>query len=273
MELMMTSTRMPTLFIPHGGGPCFFMEWNPPETWERMGNWLRNVPQLIGQKPRAVLVISAHWEEPAFTVNGRAQHELLYDYYGFPEHTYQLDWPAQGDPELAERVLELLSKARLKTARDDSRGLDHGVFIPFKLIDPDATIPVVQLSLRASLDPLEHLAAGRALEPLRDEGVLIVGSGMSAHNMGRFRRDNRGMDPDSASFDRWLTEILALPRKKRELALRDWGDTPWSRATHPREEHLIPLHVVAGAGGEDTGRRLLEDRVLGTSQSAFGFGL
>lgn len=269
----MSTQRLPTLFIPHGGGPCFFMDWNPPDAWQRMGDWLRALPDLIGQTPRAVLVISAHWEGPAFTVNGRAEHQLLFDYYGFPEHTYRLTWPAKGDAALAERVTSLLSGDGLPVARDDTRGLDHGVFIPFKLIDPEAALPVVQLSLRAGLDPAEHLAAGRALAPLRDEGVLIVGTGMSFHNMQRFRRDNRSVDADSEIFDAWLGKAIEQPRAEREAALIAWEKAPSARAAHPEEEHLIPLHVVAGAAGTDAGRRVLADHVLGSAQSAFAFGL
>lgn len=270
---MSNPERLPTLFIPHGGGPCFFMDWNPPHAWDRMADWLRAVPQLIGQRPRAVLVISAHWEAPAFTVNTREQHELLFDYYGFPEHTYRLQWPATGDAALAGRVADLLAKAGLPVARETARGLDHGVFVPFKLIDPDASIPVVQLSLRAGLDSAEHIASGRALAPLRDEGVLIVGSGMSFHNMSRFRRDNTGQDSDSVAFDRWLVDTVAQPRYVREAALAAWESAPSARASHPQEEHLIPLHVVAGAGADDAGRQVLADRVLGSAQSAFAFGL
>ena len=269
---MSNKQRLPTLFIPHGGGPCFFMDWNPPDAWDRMGDWLRTVPNLIGQRPRAVLVISAHWEAPAFTVNARERHELLFDYYGFPEHTYQLKWPATGDAALAERVEALLTEAGLPVARDDSRGLDHGVFIPFMLIDPQAQVPVVQLSLREGLDPAEHLAMGHALAPLRDEGVLIVGTGMSFHNMRRFRRDNTTLDADSVAFDDWLTQAVAQPPEARTQALTQWETAPSARASHPEEEHLLPLHVVAGAAGADTGRCALSDRVLGSAQSAYIFG-
>lgn len=269
---MNNTERLPTLFIPHGGGPCFFMDWNPSDAWDRMADWLRAVPQLVGQRPRAVLVVSAHWEAPAFTVNARERHELLFDYYGFPEHTYQLQWPARGDATLAERITTLLTDAGLPVARDDSRGLDHGVFIPFMLIDPDASIPVVQLSLREGLDPAEHLAMGRALAPLRDEGVLIVGTGMSFHNIGRFRRDNTALDSDSVAFDDWLTQTVTQPADARTQALTQWEAAPSARASHPEEEHLLPLHVVAGAAGEDAGRQALSDRVLGSAQSAYVFG-
>jgi aromatic ring-opening dioxygenase catalytic subunit (LigB family) len=268
----MTSKTLPTLFVPHGGGPCFFMDWNPPDAWDRMGAWLRSVPDLVGVRPKAVLVVSAHWEEPAFTVNTQAAPGLLYDYYGFPEHTYRLSYPAPGSPALAAQVREHLETADLPTAEEHRRGLDHGVFIPFKLIYPAADIPVVQLSLRAGLDPAEHIAAGRALAPLRDQGVLIVGTGMSYHNMRRFRFDGSGLDPDSVRFDTWLTETVALPSHERAQRLIGWAQAPGGRASHPEEEHLIPLHVVAGAAGEDVGRRTFHDQVLGSAQSAFMFG-
>ena len=218
------------------------------------------------------MVVSAHWEAPVFTVNSQAAPGLLYDYSGFPEHTYQLTWPAPGDPALATRIRDLLASNGFDSAGDGRRGLDHGVFIPMKLVFPQADRPVVQLSLRRGLDPAEHVAMGRALAPLRDEGVLIIGSGMSFHNMQRFRRDGRGIDADSQRFDAWLTETVALPRNERERRLIDWAQAPGARAAHPREEHLLPLHVVAGAAGEDSGTKVFEDHVLGSVQSAYLFG-
>jgi len=141
-----------------------------------------------------------------------------------------------------------------------------------KLAFPDAEVPVVQLSLRSSLDPKEHLAAGRALEPLRNQGVLIVGSGMSFHNMERLRRGGSAADPDSQKFDGWLEETVDLRRDRREGRLLDWENAPGGRASHPAEEHLIPLHVVAGAAGDDPGRKVFSDTVIGSMQSAFMFG-
>lgn len=269
----MSDDALPTLFVPHGGGPCFFMDWDPPDAWDRMGAWLRGAGGLVGMRPKAVLVVSGHWEERDFTVNAQAAPGLLYDYHGFPEHTYRLEYPAPGSPALAARVRGLLSAAGLPAAEDHRRGLDHGVFIPFKLIYPQADIPVVQLSLRAGLDPEEHLAAGRALAPLRRQGVLIVGSGMSFHNMRRFRFAGGGApDPDSVLFDAWLGEAVARPAPERARRLAGWAGAPGGRASHPREEHLIPLHVAAGAAGDDPGRRVFQDNVLGSMQSAYLFG-
>lgn len=268
----MTTAALPTLFVPHGAGPCFFMDWEPADAWVRMERWLRAVPELVGVRPTAVLVVSGHWEAPRFTVNAQERPPLLYDYHGFPPHTYALQYPAPGAPELAVQVRELLAAAGLAVASEHARGLDHGVFIPLMLIYPQADVPIVQLSLRQGLEPAEHLAAGRALVPLRRQGVLIVGSGMSYHNMCRFRFDDASLDPDSERFDAWLAETVALPAPERERRLRDWAAAPGGRVAHPREEHLLPLHVVAGAAGDDAGRQVFRDRVLGSVQSAFMFG-
>ena len=269
----MSSVSMPTVFLPHGAGPCFFMDWSPAGTWDHMGGWLRGLVAELGVPPKAIVVVSAHWEAPVFTVGAQPDPKLLYDYSGFPEHTYRLSWPAPGSPTLAARIRELLGAAGIANADDNTRGLDHGVFIPMKLVFPEADVPVVQLSLRRGLDPSEHLALGGALAPLRDEGVLIIGSGMSYHNMQRFRRDGQGVDADSERFDSWLAETIASPREQREQRLTDWSSAPGGRASHPREEHLLPLHVIAGAAGDDAGRKVFEDRVLGSVQSAFVFGV
>lgn len=263
--------RLPTLYIPHGGGPCFFMDWNPPDTWDRMAAWLRGIDAGLGQRPRAVLLISGHWEEPVVSVNVQARPPLLFDYYGFPPHTYQLKYPAPGDPALAARVRELLQAGGVPTRAETERGLDHGVFVPFLLIYPQADVPIVQLSLHANLDAAAHLAIGVLLEPLRDEGVLIVGSGMSYHNM---RGLMGGADParDSLAFDSWLGDACTAEPAARSRLLADWEQAPAARRSHPREEHLLPLMVAAGAGGGDPGRRVFQDRVLGATVSAFAFG-
>ena len=176
------------MYIPHGGGPCFFMKWTrgPEDVWDKMAASLRALGDSLPERPKALLVVSAHWEEEEPTVLSQPNPALLYDYYGFPPHTYELKWPAPGSPELAGRVRELLDGAGMPSRSNSERGFDHGVFIPLLLAFPKADIPTVQLSLRAGLDAKEHLAIGRALAPLRDEGVLIIGSGMSYHNMRNF---------------------------------------------------------------------------------------
>jgi aromatic ring-opening dioxygenase catalytic subunit (LigB family) len=265
--------RLPTLFIPHGGGPCFFMDPPPqaPHLWDKMADYLRHLADDIGVRPRALLIISGHWETPRPTLNVVAKPDLLYDYYGFPEHTYRLSYPAPGAPELAPRVQDLLREAGFETDLDTERGLDHGVFVPMLLSYPDADIPILQLSLQENLDPAQHLAIGAALAPLRDEGVLIIGSGMSFHNL----RTLRGSEGDAGSdrFDAWLTDAATDPNPtSRTAKLAAWERAPFARDAHPREEHLLPLMVAAGAAGSDPGRRTYSDHLGGKAISGFQFG-
>ena len=187
--------RMPTWYIPHGGGPCFFMEWNPPHAWDRMANFLKNVASTLPRTPKAIVMVSAHWLTPQATVTSGAQPELIYDYYGFPPHTYELTYPAPGAPALAEEMVQTLRAAGIDSGTDAQRGFDHGMFIPLKLIFPQADIPVLQLSLNRSLDPAQQIATGRALEQLRDQDVLIIGSGMSFHNMRAYGNPQYGPGP------------------------------------------------------------------------------
>jgi aromatic ring-opening dioxygenase catalytic subunit (LigB family) len=269
---MSARERLPTLFIPHGGGPCFFMEPRPPlprNLWDGMAAYLRGIAGGLNGRPSAVLVVSGHWETKLPTLNVAARPALLYDYYGFPEHTYRLRYPAPGAAQLAPRVRELLAAAGLDSATDAARGFDHGVFVPFLLIYPDADVPILQMSLRADLDPAAHLALGRALQPLRDEGVLIVGSGMSYHNLPLMFAPQG--NADSAAFDEWLGTAVEDPAG-REQALTRWAAAPGARASHPREEHLIPLMVAAGAGGADRGVRTYGEAIAGKRISGFQFG-
>lgn len=271
----MSNSRLPTLFIPHGGGPCFFMDpppGLPRDLWEPMAAHLRGIPQAIGARPRAILVISGHWECPRLTVQSAARHSLLFDYYGFPEHTYQLAYPVAGDPALAARVRELLAAQGFESDEDRERGLDHGVFVPFKLIYPHADVPIVQLSLRQGLDPVEHLRIGHALKPLRAEGVLIVGSGMSYHNLRHFMTAEPAVVQASDRFDAWLNQAATAAPAERERALSHWAEAPGARVCHPRSEHLIPMMVAAGAAGEDSGHRIYHQRLLGKLISGFQFG-
>jgi aromatic ring-opening dioxygenase catalytic subunit (LigB family) len=263
---------MPTIFVPHGAGPCFFMEWNPPGIWVPMELWLRGIGSTLPERPRAILLVSAHWLEDDFAVTSGARPALIYDYYGFPKHTYEIRYDAPGDPALAARIVGLLRSAGLAAHEDPARGFDHGMFIPLKLMFPEADVPVVQLSLRADLDPTAHLAAGRALAPLREEGVLIVGSGMSFHNMRGYGDPRFG--PISDEFDSWLAATVEGSPAAREAALRNWASAPSARLSHPprAEEHLIPLHVAAGAAAGDRGAREFSDRVMETTLSGFRFG-
>jgi aromatic ring-opening dioxygenase catalytic subunit (LigB family) len=266
--------RQPAIFLPHGGGPCFFMDWTwgPADTWKATQHFLESLASTLPAQPKALLVISGHWEEPAFTAGSAAVPQLIYDYSGFPAHTYQLTWPAPGDPVLAARVADLLRDADLPVASDPTRGYDHGVFIPLKVAFPQAQIPVVTLSLNHSLDPALHIAAGRALTPLRDEGVLIVGSGMSFHNL-RARSMENVLIPASQQFDDWLGQTVCQnDTQARNAGLVNWSQAPAARYAHPREEHLLPLMVAAGAAGNDVAARTFNDVMMGWRISGFRFG-
>ncbi len=267
--------RQPALFLPHGGGPCFFMDWTwgPADTWHKTQRFLESLAATLPEPPKALLVISGHWEEPAFTASAAATPGLIFDYSGFPVDTYRLTWPAPGDPALAQRVASLLDQAGLPSAISSNRGYDHGVFVPLKVAFPLADIPVVTLSLAASrdggFDPGLHIAAGRALAPLRDEGVLIIGSGMSFHNLrAYFRPETREA---ARAFDGWLTSAVESPAPLRDGLFAHWESAPHARFSHPREEHLVPLFVAAGAGGEAAGKRIFNDEPMGAAISAYRF--
>ncbi|MDQ2640451.1 MAG: dioxygenase [Pseudomonadota bacterium] len=257
----------PSLYVPHGGGPCFFME-DPQEIWAGMASFLAALPASLPERPQAIVIVSGHWETSGFALTGALQPPLVYDYYGFPPHTYQLRYDAPGAPVLAGRVAGLLQRAGFAAQVDPARGLDHGVFVPLKVAFPDATVPVVELSLDAGLDASLHLAAGRALAPLRAEGVLVMGAGMSFHNL-RALGDPRLTAP-SRQFDAWLETAACAPADQRAGLLAHWQEAPAARLAHPRPEHLLPLMVAAGAS-DQPGRRIYAEEVLGTMIAGFAF--
>jgi len=263
---------LPTVYLPHGGGPWPFVElgFGDKAGDEALAGYLRSVHGVPKVRPAALLVISAHWEEPVPTVMTSPRPPMLYDYSGFPPESYRITWPAPGDPALAARVRSLLEKAGFQTGEDPRRGFDHGTFVPLKLAYPEAEVPTVQLSLIEGLDPAEHLRLGRALAPLRGEGVFIVGSGMSFHNMRGFG-DPRAY-AISEQFDAWLRETAVQPPAERDARLTQWSKAPAARLSHPREEHLLPLMVVAGAAGEDRGAVAYSGRYAGVQVSAYQFG-
>ncbi len=262
--------RLPTYFISHGGGPWPFM----PEMADAMrplAQSLTDIPRQLGEIPKAVLMITAHWEASAFTLGTHPNPGMVYDYRGFPPHTYQVVYPAPGAPALAQRVQGLLDAAGLPVALDAQRGFDHGTFVPLAVMYPDAQVPVLQMSLRTGLEPIEHMALGRVLAPLRDEGVLIVGSGLSYHNLRAFGPQAKA---PSQAFDAWLQAALAAAPAEREALLIDWQQAPAARQCHPREEHLIPLMVALGAAGADVATCVYhEDGIFGgVTASSFRFG-
>ena len=259
--------RQPTFFIPHGGGPCFFMD-DPQGTWTGMQGFLESLPKRLPERPTAILVVSGHWETDGFALTGAETPSLIYDYSGFPGHTYALRYDAPGAPAVARDAARLLSEAGLAARVEPQRGFDHGVFVPLKVAFPGADIPVVEMSVDRGLDPALHLAAGRALAPLRDAGVLIVASGMSFHNM-RGYGDPRFTEP-SQQFDRWLTEAVSLDGPARAERLEGWAEAPAGRLSHPQEEHLLPLMVAAGAA-EGPGEQVYGEQVMKTAISGFQF--
>ncbi len=266
------SRRMPVVFVPHGGGPWPFVDigiGDQSET-DALADYLRSVRAVPPRAPRAVLVISAHWEAPLPTVMSAEHPPLLYDYYGFPAASYEITWPAPGDSELAGRVQELLAAEGFETARDAERGYDHGTFIPLKLTYPQADVPTVQLSLKSGLDPAEHLRIGRALAPLRDDDVFIIASGMTFHDLRAFR--DPYARPAAEEFDAWLRQTVTASPEARDRGLERWDQAPSARQAHPREEHLLPLMVAAGAAGQDRGECAYNGTFAGLRLSAFHFG-
>lgn len=267
-----TEIPLPTYFISHGGGPWPWLKEDMPGVYDRLEASLKEMPREIGVTPKAILAVSGHWEESEFTVMMSERPPMLYDYTGFPEHTYRIRYSAPGSPVLARRVQELLAQAGFQTRADESRGFDHGVFAPFVVAYPSADVPIVQLSIRRDYDPEAHLAAGRALAPLRNEGVLIVGSGLSYHNLRQF--GPQAKEASKAFYD-WLGEaVCTSDAQERNRKLRDWSRAPSARAAHPREDHLIPLMVAAGAAeGEPCERIYHEDSFFGgIAVSSFRFG-
>jgi aromatic ring-opening dioxygenase catalytic subunit (LigB family) len=267
----MSNVRLPAVFVPHGGGPWPFVETGIGSKAEldALAAYLSSVSSVPPARPEALLVVSAHWEEPVPTVMTSPRPPMLYDYAGFPPESYRITWPAPGSPALASRVRALLGAAGFDTGEDPGRGFDHGAFVPLKLAYPDADVPAIQLSLRRGLDPAEHVAMGRALAPLRDEGVFLVGSGMTYHNLRAFRP---GAARVAESFDAWLRQTATAEPAARDRGLVRWAHAPAARQAHPREEHLLPLLVVAGAAGEDRGTVAYRGTILQLAISAYHYG-
>lgn len=269
---MSTTPRLATYFISHGGGPWPWMKDQMGGTYDRLEASLQQLPRELGRKPEAVLVISGHWEESEFTVMATAQPPMIYDYYGFPEHTYRIQYNAPGSPRTAERVRQLISAAGLAVRIDNQRGFDHGTFTPLAVAYPNADVAVLQLSLKSGYDPRQHIEVGRALAPLRDEGVLIIGSGLSYHNLRQFGPQAQ---PASSAFDLWLEQTLVQASPNERITrLLAWATAPAARSAHPREDHLLPLMVAVGAAGDDPATRFYhEDAFMGgIAVSSFRFG-
>ena len=258
-----------TIFFAHGGGPCFLME-DPHGLWTVMDRFLLSLSKALPERPKAILIVSGHWETSGFALTGAERPSLIYDYYNFPPETYELRYEVAGAPALAKRAGSLLQQSGLEAQVDAARGLDHGVFVPLKVAFPDANVPVVEMSVERGFDPAMHVAAGRALAPLRDEGVLILGSGMSFHNMRAY--GDASSTAGSHEFDSWLNQTASLDGAARAQQLALWANAPSARFAHPigKEEHLLPLMVAAGAA-EGRGERVYAEDVLATAISTFRF--
>lgn len=237
------------LFLSHGGGPLPLLG---DEGHQEMVDCLKEVAAKIN-KPSAIIVVSAHWEENIATITSGENPPLIYDYYGFPEESYHIKYPCPGEPLLASRIYNVLENAGIASKLDDQRGFDHGLFVPLKIMYPDADIPCVQLSLVNSLNPADHLDIGKALQNLNDENILVIGSGFSFHNMKEFfSPETSESKMMNESFESWLLETVCSPEIDEEEStqrLINWTKAPAARFCHPREEHLLPLHVCYGLAG------------------------
>jgi aromatic ring-opening dioxygenase catalytic subunit (LigB family) len=257
------------VYFSHGGGPLPILG---EKSHRAMVQFMQQLPAVVG-KPDAIIVISAHWEESVATVLGASNPVMFYDYYGFPAEAYDIAYPAPGNMEMASRVTQILKEKGIECKIDAERGFDHGLFIPLKLMYPQADIPAIQLSLVQGLDPFVHIEMGKALNALMNENILVVGSGFSFHNMGVFSLDgNINEDRANDLFQEWLIETCTAPltQAEREKRLVNWEKAPSARYCHPREEHLLPLHVCAGIAGERSQtEKIFDDTILGKRAVAF----
>jgi 4,5-DOPA dioxygenase extradiol len=255
------------VYFSHGGGPLPILG-DPGH--QAMIDFMTKLPSQL-KKPDDILVISAHWEETAATLIGAPNPAMFYDYYGFPDQAYEITYPAPGSPELANRIAEILNKKNIPARIDPQRGFDHGLFIPLKLMYPQADIPSLQLSLLRGLNPSAHIALGKALRELKNENILVVGSGFSFHNMQAFSWQGTGApDPANDAFQNWLIETCTdpLPQAEREGRLIEWENAPSARYCHPREEHLLPVHVCQGMA-DSPAKLVFDDKILGKRSVAF----
>ncbi len=255
------------VYFSHGGGPLPILG---DPSHKAMIDFMTRLPQQLN-RPQAIVVISAHWEESAATLLGAEHPPMFYDYYGFPDEAYEIQYPGPGHPELAQRTMQTLEQAGIPSRIDPQRGFDHGHFIPLKMMYPDADIPSIQLSLLRGLNPAAHVALGKALRSLKDMNVLVIGSGFSFHNMmGFFGQPVDAPDPANDAFQDWLIDVVtgAHGQDEREQRLIEWQRAPSARYCHPREEHLLPVHVCQGMA-DAPGKLVFDDRILGKRSVAF----
>lgn len=267
MKIDNPENKTQLVYFSHGGGPLPILG---DAGHKAMVDFMTHLPNRLN-KPDFILVISAHWEESVATLQGAQYPAMFYDYYGFPEQAYEITYPAPGSPECANRISGILEKNNIPTRIDTQRGYDHGLFIPLKLMYPQADIPCLQLSLLRGLNSSKHIELGKALRELKTENILVIGSGFSFHNMRAFAWQGTGVpDPANDDFQNWLIEVCTglLPQSEREQRLIEWEKAPSARYCHPREEHLLPLHVCLGIANKPADL-VFDDQILGKRSVAF----
>ncbi len=267
MEPNISESKAQIVYFSHGGGPLPILG---DASHKAMVDFMLQLPSQL-RKPDAILVISAHWEENEATLMGAQNPAMFYDYYGFPDEAYEITYPAPGSPEYANRITGLLKKNNIPTRIDPQRGFDHGLFIPLKLMYPQADIPSLQLSLLRGLNPAAHIALGKVLGELMNENILVIGSGFSFHNLrGFFGQEIGAPDPANDAFQNWLIDVCTGPiaQSEREQQLIEWEKAPFARYCHPREEHLLPLHVCM-AMADKPAKLIFDDQILGKRSVAF----
>ncbi|KAH8811450.1 Extradiol ring-cleavage dioxygenase, class III enzyme, subunit B [Xylogone sp. PMI_703] len=270
------STRTPVYFLSHGGPNILFDKEHPAyKTLEDIG---REITQKVN--PKAIVAFSAHWQSESnmIEVNTAEDTNLIYDFYGFPSEYYKAKYPNKGSKEIAEKVLKSLSNAGIM-AKPTKRGLDHGIWVCFRIaFDPEKNplnVPIVQVSLFGSEDPYSHYALGRAIESLREENIAIIVSGMAVHNLRDLRfamMEGSGPFPYVKPFDEALREAAEAPVEAREKKMADLLTTKLARQAHPSFEHVLPLHIGAGAAGSDLGKRLWTLPEMSMSWAQYRFG-
>lgn len=268
MSVIANTPSSSAVYISHGGGPLPLLG---DKAHQELVENLKFIAPLLA-KPSAIIVISAHWEADKPTITSGARPSVIYDYYGFPEAAYEIEYPAPGDPALAEKIFQRLNDNGIEAALDEQRGFDHGLFVPLKIMYPEADIPCVQISLVNRLNPAEHIRLGEALAGLADDNVLIIGSGFSFHNLKAFFAPATvETELMNESFENWLIETCGseeLDEVERARRLVNWEDAPAARYCHPREEHLLPLHVCYGVA-KRAAKQVFTFEVMGKKASAY----
>ncbi|CAG8445964.1 2458_t:CDS:2 [Funneliformis mosseae] len=272
----MSTTKMPCYYISHGG-PTLVID-KEDESYQWMQRWGKSIIKEI--KPKAIVVLSAHWEttEAIRVTNFSGKTPIIYDFYGFPEILYKQTYDGKGSPVLAKRIVDLLNQAGFQSELDDKRGFDHGCWIPLKVAIPEpGDLPIIQVSLTRKASYEHHIKVGRVLASLRNEGIIIIGSGSLVHNLRETFATLDKKDfvapyvgPFESDIEKLCTKFTG---KERDQKLIDLINHPLLRKAHPTDDHLVPLHIAAGVAGDDQGTKLHTKYFSALSMSAIGFGV